>query len=140
MGQSVMRRPPRFVQAFMDRHGKPRWYLRCRGFKRVPLPGLPWSPQFMAAYEAALASKPFEHANKRVKPGTMRALAVSYYNSFSFLQMKASTQSVYRNIIDRFCEETDKEGSKFGAKSAATLQREHIIKLMATRADKPESA
>jgi hypothetical protein len=28
---------------------------RRRGFKRVALPSLPWSPEFMAAYEAALA-------------------------------------------------------------------------------------
>lgn len=48
-----MRRPPKFVQGFIDRHGKPRFYLRCAGFKTVPLPGL--LPEFMAAYEEALA-------------------------------------------------------------------------------------
>ena len=55
MGQRVMRRPPKFVQGFLDRHGNPRFYFRRAGFKRVPLPGLPWSPEFMAAYENALA-------------------------------------------------------------------------------------
>jgi hypothetical protein len=38
-----------------DCHGKPRWYLRRAGHKRVPLPGLPWSPEFMASDEAAMA-------------------------------------------------------------------------------------
>jgi len=37
---------PKFVQGFVDRHGKPRFYFRRPGFKSVPLPGLPWSPQF----------------------------------------------------------------------------------------------
>src|SRR5262249_16953657 len=68
------------------------------------------------------------------------ALAVSYYNSVAFQSMKPSTQSVYRNIIERFCRETDKEGHEHGDKRAATLQREHIVKLMAARAQKPDSA
>ncbi len=46
----------------------------------------------------------------------------------------------HRKIIERFCEETDKDGRKHGDKSAVTLQREHIVKLMAARAGRPESA
>src|SRR5947207_11487296 len=120
MGPHLMRRPPKFVHGFMDRHGKPRWYFRRAGFQRVPLPGLPWSPEFMAAYEAALAGQPSPIGAARVKPGTMRALAVSYFASVDFRSMKSSTQSVYRNIIERFCRETDKEGNAYGDKSAAT--------------------
>src|SRR5262249_10506049 len=51
-----------------------------------------------------------------------------------------SSQSVRRNIIEKFCRETDKAGHTHGDKRAATLKREHIVKLMAARADKPESA
>jgi integrase len=136
----MMGRPPKFVQAFLDRHGKPRFYFRRPGFKPVPLPGLPWSPEFMAAYEAALAGQPVPIGACRVKPGTIRALAVSYFASVAFRSMKSSTQGVYRNIIDRFCRETDKDGNAHGDKSAATLQREHIVKLMAARAEQPDSA
>jgi hypothetical protein len=53
MGPNLMRRPPKYVQGFIDRHGKSRWYFRRPGFKRTPLPGLPWSPEFMASYEEA---------------------------------------------------------------------------------------
>ena len=130
---SPMKRPPKFVNGFIDRHGKPRFYFRRPGFKSVPLPGLPWSPQFMEAYENALAGQPLQIAASQTKPGTIRALAVSYFNSLAFRSMKPSTQSVYRNIVDRFCAE-------HGEKRAATLKRDHIIKLMATRAEKPESA
>src|SRR5262245_44259160 len=66
----------------------------------------------MRAYEEALAGQPLLIGSERVKPGTIRALAVSYYNSVAFRSMKPSTQSVYRNIIDRFCRETDKEGHR----------------------------
>jgi integrase len=129
---------PKFTHGYIDRHGKPRFYLRRPGFKNAPLPGLPWSPEFMAAYEHALAQQPVPIGSQRTKPGTLRALAVSYYSSLAFREM--SSQSVRRNIIERFCEETDKRGEKYGDKPAASLQREHVIKLMAARADKPDSA
>ena len=49
-----LRRPPKYCQGMMDRHGKPRWYFRRPGYPRRALPGLPWSPQFMAEYAAAM--------------------------------------------------------------------------------------
>jgi integrase len=135
-----MRRPPKYVQGFIDRHGKPRFYFRRPGFKSVPLSGLPWSPEFMARYEQAFGWQPVPIGIGRAKPGTMRGLAISYYQSFEFRSLKPITQSVYRNIIDRFCRERDKSGQSNGDKRAATLQREHIVRLMAERADKPDSA
>ena len=63
-----MRKAPRYTHAFIDRHGKPRFYFRRPGFKQAPLPGLPWSPQFMAAYEAAMAGE----TAPRVEPGAAR--------------------------------------------------------------------
>jgi integrase len=133
MGPHLMRRPPKFVQGFIDRHGRPRFYFRRPGFKRVPLPGLPWSPDFMAAYEEALAGQPVQVGGLRVKPGTIRALAVSYFNSIEFRSLKPSSQAIYRNVIERFCVE-------HGDKRVALLQREHIVKLMAGRAEKPWAA
>src|SRR5262249_17394316 len=70
--------PPGYSNGFIDRHGKARWYFRRAGFKKVPLPGLPWSPEFMAAYEQALAGQPLQIGGARTSPGTVRALAVSY--------------------------------------------------------------
>jgi integrase len=133
MGQHLMKRAPKYVQGFIDRHGKPRFYFRRSGFKSAPLPGLPWSPEFMAAYESVLAGQSARIGGGRVKHGTFRAVAVSYFSSTAFRTMKASTQSVYRNAIDRLCNE-------HGDKGAAKLQREHVVKLMAAKAAKPESA
>ena len=67
---------PRHVHSFLDRHGKPRFYFRRPGFKNVPLRGLPYSREFMADYEAALASHPAPVGADRTRPGTMRALAL----------------------------------------------------------------
>jgi integrase len=133
MGPRVMRRPPKYVHGFIDRHRKPRFYFRRAGFKKLPLPGLPWSPEFMAAYEEALAGQPAKAGTARVKPGTLRALAVSYFASPAFLATKPSTQYAYRNVIDRLCIE-------HGDKRAGLLQREHVVRLMASRAGRPAAA
>jgi integrase len=131
---------PRFVHGYIDRHEKPRWYFRRKGFEQISLPGLPWSPEFMQAYEAAMAGQPIEINAKRVKPGTMRALAVFYFNSIAHRSMAPSTQSVYRNIIERFCEDKGATGVAYGDMPAAGMRREHIVRLMAARAAKPDSA
>ena len=132
---------PRYIHGFTDMRGKARWYFRRRGFKKVPLPGLPWSPEFMAAYERALAGQPIEIGSRRSKPGTMRALAVSYYASIAFRSLRLSSQKVYRALIDRFCRDIGANGLvEYGELPAATMRREHIVKLMAARADKPDSA
>ena len=95
----------------------------------------------MTAYEAALAGQASRAGDTRVKPGTMGALAVSYFGSIRLcFSLKPSTQSVYRNILEKFCRQTDREGQAYGDKSSATLQREHIVKLMAARAERPDSA
>jgi|GraSoiStandDraft_41_1057321.scaffolds.fasta_scaffold97980_2 integrase len=133
MGRHLMRRPPKFVHGFIDRHGKPRWYFRRAGFKQVRLPGLPWSPEFMAAHELALAGQPAPIGAERVRPGTLRALAVSYFASPAFRTTRPSTQYTYRNVIDRLC-------VQHGDKRVALLQRDHVVKLLAARANTPRTA
>ena len=137
----MMRRPPKFVQAFIDHDGGARFYFRRTGFKRVPLPGLPWSPEFMAAYSAAMAGQPPQViVRPTAKAGSFHALAASYFASTDFLTMEPSTRGVYSNAIERLCKSKDKNGDEIGGKSATTLRREHVVALMAARAEKPESA
>jgi hypothetical protein len=111
-----MRRPPKYVQAFIDRTGKPRFYFRRPGFKSVPLPGLPWSPQFMEAYEAALTGEPLQIGANRSRPGTVSAAITGYYNSQSFLSLAPTTQRPRRGILEHF-------RTEHGDKQVAGLQR-----------------
>ena len=74
MGQRRLNRPrlPKYVHAYLDRHGKPRHYMRRPGRKEVALPGLPWSTEFMDAYQQALNNS--QHLTigiRRTKPGTV---------------------------------------------------------------------
>jgi hypothetical protein len=99
-----MRRLPNYVHGFLDRHGKARHYFRRRGFKRVSLPGLPYSKEFLEAYQAALAggSAPIIIASKRTYPGTVSAAVVGYFGSGAFLSLADETRRTRRHALERF--------------------------------------
>jgi hypothetical protein len=92
-----------YVQEYRDRHGKARRYFRRPGFKRVTLHGTPGSPQFMAAYQAALAAERPPIGRKH-NDGTVGDLVVSFYRSAAFDNLKASSQRAYRKILDPLAE------------------------------------
>ena len=124
---------PRFVHGFVDRHGKPRFYFRRPGFESRTLHGLPYSAEFMSDYQAAMAGQPLPVGANRMRPGTMSALALSYFSSPQFRTLKPSTQRAYRGIIERLCRE-------HGDKRAADLRRDHVVRLMAARGQHPGAA
>jgi len=111
-----------------DRHNqRVRYYFRRRGRKAIPLPGLPGSDEFMAAYAAALDAMPdqnLELGDKRTQPGTVNALVVDYFRSSEWLALANETQKARRRIIERF-------RILHGNKRVALLQREHILKMLA---------
>jgi site-specific recombinase XerD len=103
----MKRKLPRYTHAYIDQHGKPRFYLRRPGHKKVLLPGLPWSPEFMAARENALhgASTKVELGVARTLPGTVNAALVTYYQSHTFTGLAKSTQQNRRAILETFRED-----------------------------------
>ena len=130
----MLRKPPKFCQGFVDRHGKSRWYLRRPGFRRVPLPGLPWSPEFMAAYEQAMVGAAATLiGSKRTIPGSISALIAGYYASPEFRTLRPITKSTYRNILERFRE-------AHGDKPVKGLERAHVKAIMDAKADTPVAA
>lgn len=127
-------RLPRYVQAFVDRHGKARYYLRRSGFKRVALAGLPWSPEFMAAYSAAMNEAPkIELGAARTKPGTIDALLVAFYTSAEFQSLATETRRTRRNILERFREE-------HGGKSVSNIHPVHVQAMVKAKASTPAAA
>jgi integrase len=94
---------PKYVQAWVDRDGRARCYFRRRGYPRVQLRGLPWSPSFMAAYEAAFAGPRTAIGAGRIKPGSVSAVVAEYFDSQQFFASKsAGTQRMRRGILERF--------------------------------------
>ncbi|MFA6204694.1 MAG: tyrosine-type recombinase/integrase [Methylocystis sp.] len=122
-----------FVQRFIDRHGRLRFYFRKPGHKRIALPGPYGGAEFLAAYQAASEGAPLEIGAARTTPGTMNALVVSFYKSPGFISLRPSTERVYRNIIERFRNE-------HGHKSVAGMQARHVRAIVAAKASTPDAA
>ncbi len=118
----------RHVQAFNDRHGRPRYYFRRHGSQRVPLPGVPGSQEFMDAYQGALAdaAAPPKRGADRFTPGSVAAAVATYKSYGPFTASAPSTQRDRRSVLDRFCDE-------HGAKRIAKLTRGHIDAIIAKK-------
>ena len=118
----------KYVNAFANRGRRDkrvRYYFRRRGSKAMPLPGLPGSGEFMAAYAAALAGLPHvEIGASRTLPGTINALVVNYYGSDDWQKLAADTKKNRGRVIERF-------RAEHGNKRVALLQREHILGMLA---------
>jgi len=90
----------------------------------------PTSPAFLAAYHAALAlAAPLPQA----APGSLNALALSYYRSAAFAGLRATSQANYRRIIERLRE-------IHGAKPVALLDGIGVRRILAERQDHPAAA
>src|SRR5262252_8723482 len=116
---------PKYVKAWVDkRDSRAYYYLRRRGFPRVRLPGLPWSPSFMAAYEAAMSGARAAIGAGRVKPGSVAAVIAEYFDSREFFGSKSvGTQRMRRGILERF-------RAAYGDRPMALLPAEWIEALL----------
>jgi hypothetical protein len=114
-----------YVHEYLDRRGKLRRYFRRPGFKRIALPGIPGSDEFMAAYQLALAGQPprLQIGTSRTKPGTVNAAIVGYYSSLAFRRLAPNTQRDWRGILERFRE-------AHGDKRIALLPQEFIVRAL----------
>jgi integrase len=136
-----------FVQAFIDRHGRVRYYFRRRGFKRAPLPGLPGNEEFMAAYRAALGAETaprIEVGASRTIAGTVNAIVAAYLDcspssTSPFKTLAAETQRTRRNILEGF---RLKHGDKRifrpdGGRRVMLLTRERMQRIVNEKAATP---
>jgi integrase len=124
---------PPYVHGFVDRHGKARYYFRRPGFKRATLPGLPYSDEFMSAYEAAARTSRADLGASRSRPGTVAAAIAGYFASTAFTKLAETTRRSRRQILERFRVE-------HGDKSIATLGRVHVERMIEARAAQPGTA
>jgi integrase len=115
----------KYVNSYVDRHGRARHYFRRRkGEKQVPLPGPFGSDEFMRSYQMALMGADDAAASSppsviSAGPGTVNALVFEYYRSAKWLSLDEETRKTRRRIIENWRE-------SFGACRVATLQRKVI--------------
>ena len=124
---------PAYVHHFLDRHGRPRFYFRRRGCKQVALPGLPWSPEFMAAYSAAFNEAPQAFIGaKRVGPGSVNEAVARYLQSTAFtVALAPATQALRRAYLQSF-------RNAHGEKCLATMEARHVAQLLGSLRPYPQ--
>jgi integrase len=126
---SIQIKLPAYVDRFVDRYGHARFYFRRKGGPRFPLPGLPYSVEFMAAYAAALEGQATARGagSDRVLPGSIDELIADYYGSDQWLsELSDGSRKFRKAILESFRE-------KYGAGKCRAMQRDHIQAIIAKR-------
>src|SRR5262245_24043503 len=109
----------KFVQGWVDRHGRAPFYFRRAGFPCIRLPGIFGSAEFMAAYAAALGTEATPIGATRSKPGSVAAAVASYYASSAFRDLAPPTQAARRSALEPF-------RRQHGDKSIGTMPKRFI--------------
>ena len=118
-----------YIHEYIDITGAVRRYVRRRGFKKVPLPGLPGSDEFMRAYQEAIAGAA-PAARRSHKDGTVADLVTRYYGSPKFDKLSESSKAQYREQLDRFVIE---HGHRYVLDLTADKAEKVIVKIGTTR-------
>ncbi|MGY4460361.1 integrase [Bradyrhizobium sp. LB13.1] len=129
----MRQRKPKYVNEYLDRHGQPRVYLRRPGRSQVALPAPLYTPEFWTAYRAAMSADEPTPEVRRIKAGTIAAAVRGYYGSAEFKALAESTQTIYRNVLNRFVD-------KHGEGPIAGIQARHVNNLIDEMADRPSAA
>ena len=120
-----------FVKSYINRHGKVDTYFRRAGQPLVRLPGLPGSPEFMAAYNEALAiptvPTKVEPGATRTKAGSVGAVIAGYLGSVDFHSLRASSKAQYLRILEML-------RGQFGDLPIAKLERQHVVLMLNAKA------
>jgi site-specific recombinase XerD len=126
------RRRRLFERKETTRHGKTVWYFRRPGGKRVRLPGVYGSQEYLDAYAKALACIAVDKAPPAEK-GTLAWLVQRYKASGHFASLAPTSQTARDYILKGACKDA-------GGKSFARITRKHIQEAMDRRAKTPHGA
>jgi len=135
------RLPPGCIED-RDRHGNIRIYYRAKGRPKVRLRGTPWTPEFMAAYEATTGAA-VPTRTKDISPGTWRWLCIRYFRECAeYKRLDARTQHVRRQILEAtFDEPIAPASSKFFRDFPLSRMTADAVEVLRDRKiDTPESA
>ncbi len=93
----------RYIYEDVDRHGNVRVYFwRGKGQRKIRIRERPNTPEFHAAYQAALGASAGTSENQRdvVKPLTYRWLCEEFFRSTDFVQLDPQTQHTRRQTLE----------------------------------------
>jgi integrase len=118
---------PQWVSEYRDRHGKPRYRFRRKGYAQYLFKHAPGTEGFRQEYEACkqgVSAEPIMPGVNRIKPGSFDDLITRYYRSPDFLDPGERTRAVYRGVIERW-------RVKYGKAMVRDLEPRHVADMMA---------
>ncbi|MFD1105065.1 tyrosine-type recombinase/integrase [Sphingobium olei] len=124
---------PEWVSEYRDRHGKPRYRFRRKGFAPYAFKAAPGTEAFRQEYAACLdgtVAPAIEAGADRAAPGSFDDLIARYYRSPDFLDPGETTRVVYRGVIERWRNRKPTNGRRYGEALVRDLQPRHVEKMM----------
>ena len=122
------------MSEYRDRHGKPRFRFRRKGFAVYSFKAAPGTEAFRQEYASCLdgtAAPSIEIGADRAAPGSFDDLIARYYRSPDFLDPGERTRVVYRGVIERWRNCQPSSGRRYGEAMVRHLEPRHIEKMMA---------
>lgn len=109
----------KYVWEDVDRHGNVRVYVKVPGRTKVRIRERPGTPEFIAAYNAAMDGASASPKIKDSRRGSFGYVCKAYYASKVFQRLDLGTQAWRRRELDKICE-------KHADKPIAAMKPEHI--------------
>jgi integrase len=142
--QDMPRRLPKGCIEDSDRHGNIRIYYRpTKRHRKIRLRGTPWTPEFMAQYEAAQGNIPPAKKDRSLTSGTWRWLCVKYMTECTeYKRLGKRTRHVRKLILEKTYDEPIAPGSaKVFADFPLTKMDTNAVEVLRDRKmDTPEEA
>ena len=132
MGGDV-KKTPEFVSSFRDRHGKVRYRFRRKAYPPAYFKAPFGTKEFEREYAAFLSAERPAIGAQRIKPGSVSDVIVRYYRDSAFLDLRPSTQAVYRGVLERL-------RAQFGDDPMVAFDAQRIHRLMNAMRHKPHAA
>lgn len=128
---------PDHVTEYKDRHGKPRYRFRRKGYRTHHFKSQPGTEEFRTEYAACQTAK--RDPAERYAYGTFDWLAARFYDSVAWKEMADNSKTTYRGIIDRF-RERRKQGKRYGDLPVALIKTRHLDEILSKMSDTPAAA
>lgn len=126
-----MKRYPDVTKTTIKR--KTYWRFRRKGHATYYFKAPYGSKDFEREYAACIEAEPLKIGADRVIPGSVDDVIARYYSDTAFMDLRPSTQAVYRGVLEQF-------RSTFGKDSIRRFDAERIAKLMTAMRHKPHAA
>lgn len=145
--REVKRRKPLYLIEDRDRHGNLRIYVRVPGRPKVRIRDNKGSPEFWAAYRAAITGEPPDAESptgkrkaEKAKPGTLRGLCEMYFRAPEFRELAATTRRARRGLLESVCQSLTSTAKVRGDLPWRAMRPRHIRQVRDEHADRPEAA